>query len=146
MDTPTGLHSSLRPRTRKIIPTFCRSKDEIQDKWIFTAKAEQKKLLADIITFKRDGAGELTSNNIGQFLEEQGIISRVTEPYNSVTNPQAERFVRTVNTKARALLLESNLPEEFWPNAVQFACMCYNNTARHFVEENKWISPEKLWT
>jgi Reverse transcriptase (RNA-dependent DNA polymerase) len=137
--------SFLSGTTRKVIPIFHRSKGEVQEKWIYTAKVEQKKLLQDMLVFKRDGAGELTGNNIAEYLTDQGIISRVTEPYNSVTNPQAERFVRTINTKARALMLEASLPEEFWKHSVEFACLAYNNTARH-GQDQVWMSPEELYS
>src|SRR5690606_37460416 len=73
--------------TRQILAILHRTKAEVQNLWIYTAKTQQKKTLSDIITFKRDGAGELGSKSVVQFLIDEGIVDRVTEPHNPTTNP-----------------------------------------------------------
>ena len=41
-------------------------------------------------------------------------------------NARAERSVRHVLEGARAILLKSGLPLQFWPYAIQYFCLCCN--------------------
>jgi hypothetical protein len=131
--------------TRHGIPIFQRRRSDLSSAWIYTAKLEQKKILADIVQFKRDGAREYSDKSIMEFLENEGIMSRVTQAYNPVTNPHAERFVRTINGRARTLLDFAELPVQFWPLAVSYACTSYNNTARRYAD-NTWSTPAELYS
>jgi hypothetical protein len=51
-----------------------------------------------------------------------GISYELAPPYTEHKNGPAERMIRTINTKARCMLLDSNLPMWFWAEAICTAC------------------------
>ena len=132
--------SFLCAETRHIEVIIHRTRAESASKWISTAKQQQRLTGRDIGEYRRDGAGEFQSTEVYNFLEEEGILSRTTEPYNPQTNGQTERFVRSMNTKSRAMLTYSGLPVTFWPQAVQEAARLYNRTPRQY-QSKQWATP-----
>eukprot|EP00041_Stephanoeca_diplocostata_P026365 m.709787 g.709787 ORF g.709787 m.709787 type:complete len:1460 (-) comp22946_c0_seq1:513-4892(-) len=57
-----------------------------------------------------------------QFLK-QGIRTRSSPPHVHEQNGLVERHIRTLKSSTRALLLDSRLPPEFWPYALQHAAL-----------------------
>ena len=62
------------------------------------------------------------------YCAEHGIFLDYTLTDTPEMNPVAERFNRTVVEKARTLLLQANLPEVFWGDAVLTATYLYNRS------------------
>jgi transposase InsO family protein len=80
-------------------------------------------------------------------LDEEGITVSTSERYDPRTNGKAERFNRTANSKARCLLLEAQLPNEFWGYAVKHAVFLYNHTPRQqrATKDCPWRTPQGLY-
>ena len=129
--------SFLCAETRHIEVILHKSRAESASKWISTAKRQQRLTGRYIGEYR---TGEFKSTEVSNFLEEEGILSRTTEPYIPQTNGQPERFVRSMNTKSRAMLTYSGLPVKFWPQAVQEAARLYNRTPRQY-QSKQWATP-----
>ncbi|KAH9392459.1 hypothetical protein TYRP_005538 [Tyrophagus putrescentiae] len=79
------------------------------------------------------------------YLKESGIQHQFTVPYRHQQNGTAERFNQTLMAKARCLMIESCMPEKFWPLAAKTACLLYNlspHSSIKFVEPVKRLFPE----
>lgn len=60
--------------------------------------------------FSLDGGGEFINSLLTPYLEELGIVKRVTAPYTAEQNGVSERANRTINTKARCMMVQSGAP------------------------------------
>ena len=52
------------------------------------------------------------------FCHEKGLVHQITCPYTPEQNGLSERKNRTLLEMARAMLIESNTPRHFWPEAI----------------------------
>jgi len=60
-----------------------------------------------------NGSGEYNNSVFLRFLGEKGIAYKPAPPYTQHTNGVAERMIRTLNTKARSMMWEANVPSKF---------------------------------
>lgn len=72
------------------------------------------------------------------FVKEHGILVNLTAPYKPQQNPVAERGNRTTVEKARALLKQASMPNEFWAEAVSTAVYLENITP---LASKKYVTP-----
>ena len=82
--------------------------------------------------FVSDNGGEYTSNVFQDLLVERGIIFSPTTPRSPELNGVAERMNRTINDKARTMLIASGLPQSYWGHAVQAATHIKNRCPTRF--------------
>jgi hypothetical protein len=73
-----------------------------------------------------------------------GISYEPAPPYMQHKNGTAECMIRTINTKARCMLLDSNLPMRLWAEAVHTACYLHQRTPNSSLPD--LISPFKALT
>ena len=69
-----------------------------------------------------------------------------TEAYNSIQNGVVERAIQTCEFNMRALLKDSGMPNEFWPEALQAAIYVLDRTAIGPRIDDHVISPEEAFT
>jgi transposase InsO family protein len=86
-----------------------------------------------------NGCGEFSNKKFLDTLGTHGISYELAPLYTQHKNGTAERMIRTINTKARCMLLDSNLPMRFWANAVHTACYLYQRTLNSSLPNH--ISP-----
>jgi len=96
-----------------------------------------------VIEFHTDGGGEYKSSKLVSYFKEQGINHTTTLPETPQHNPIAERANRTIFESARAMLVHSKLPKEFWSDAVLYAIHIRN---RCITTVDKQKTPYELWT
>jgi hypothetical protein len=60
------------------------------------------------------------------FCAERGIVHQTSVPYTPQQNGSAERLNRTLEERMRALLIESGLRHDLWPEALQTAAYIRN--------------------
>jgi len=68
-----------------------------------------------------NGKGEYDNAFFRGILKTYGIAFEPSPPHTQHKNGTSERMIRTLVTKARALLLDSRLPDELWAEAVHTA-------------------------
>ncbi|CAI7773677.1 unnamed protein product [Closterium sp. NIES-53] len=96
---------------------------------------QQDRLVKAIRT---DRGGEFLSKEFSLWLKKNGIRHSLTMPYSPAMNGIAERANRTITETARGLLIETGLPDYFWPDAVRSACVAKNRALTH-VGADKWV-------
>ena len=64
------------------------------------------------------GELELTAGQMGDHFTAKGIVVQRTVPYAHQQNGKSERYIRTIEEGAQALLADAGLPMSFWLDAV----------------------------
>lgn len=76
-----------------------------------------------------DGGGEYINNNMTMLAQQLGIQWDVSAPYTPEQNGVAESSNKVIIAKARAMMIDSGLPQSCWNFAVQHSCFITNNIA-----------------
>lgn len=111
-------------------------------RWVlsFNAKDEIAKGLEELILkiknrtvltiaqFKCDQGSEFLTAKFRDFLGKSGIQLQLSPTYTPEKNGKSERSNGLVTEKMRCLLLNSNIPDIFWPFAAKQACFILNRT------------------
>ncbi|KAI5350367.1 hypothetical protein L3X38_003258 [Prunus dulcis] len=118
-----------------------KTKDEVFNKLKIYKNEVENQLEKKIKRLRSDRGGEYTSNELGVFCEEHGIIHEVTPPYSPQSNGVAERKNRTLMDMVNSMLLSSGLPENLWGEAMLTACFILN---RITLKDNE-KTPYELW-
>ncbi|CAI7754721.1 unnamed protein product [Closterium sp. NIES-54] len=107
----------------------------VKTDWLPMVERQQDRLVKSIRT---DRGGEFLSKDFGLWLKKNGIRHSLTMPYSPAMNGIAERANRTITETTCGLLIEVGLPDYFWPDAVQSACVAKNRALTH-VGAYKWV-------
>ena len=87
----------------------------------------------DIKSFRSDhGSGE--HNNRLSTLAARGIRFEPAPPCTQHKNGVAERMVGTLTEKAKAMMLDSQAPMQFWAEAVNTACYLHARTPNRTLD------------
>ncbi|MBW0581113.1 hypothetical protein O181_120828, partial [Austropuccinia psidii MF-1] len=81
-----------------------------------------------IKTVVSDNGGEFINKDFLNLFEKSGIIHLPTAPYTPQQNPVAERANRSLLEKIRVLLLDYQVPTEWWGEACAMATYLLNRT------------------
>lgn len=88
----------------------------------FKARVEKQFPEWPITRFRCDnGKGEYDNSLFRGILRVSGITFEPSPPYAQHKNGVSERMIRTIVTKARALIIDSHLSDNFWAEAVNTA-------------------------
>lgn len=93
--------------------------------------------------FTLDNGSEFFNHLLVPYCTSKGIILRPTAPYTPEENGVAERSNRTVVSKARAMMIEANMPIRFWLHAVKTAIYLMNRTVSSTLESG--VTPYEMW-
>ena len=74
-----------------------------------------------------DSAVEYLDSDIANFFAERGIQHQVSNPLQQFQNALSEKFVDTLGKGIRTLLLQSQLPPEFWGCTAHYYTDVYNH-------------------
>lgn len=96
---------------------------EATKRFITDAQAETGNRLA---IFLSDNGSEYVNKEMRMFLLQKNIKHQRTVPYSPQQNGLAELRNQTIMAMARCILMESNLPYEYWPFAVSYAVYTLN--------------------
>jgi hypothetical protein len=91
-----------------------------------------------------NGRREFSNKKFLDTLRTYGISYEPALPYTQPQNRTAEWMIRTINTKGRCRLLDSDLPMLFWTEAVCTACYLYQRMLNSNLPN--YISPFKALT
>lgn len=80
-----------------------------------------------ISELRSDNGGEYVGEGFKSFCNEHGIIQTMGPPNTPQLNGVSERWNRTIKEKIRCSLIESGLPDSFWPFALSYCTETYNH-------------------
>lgn len=66
---------------------------------------------------RTDNGREYVNKDMSSFLKSKGVAHQTTMPYTPEQNGKAERLNRTIMERIRAILTDSQLPDELWAEA-----------------------------
>ena len=89
-------------------------------------KMIQTKLNQVICNIRSDHGAEFENSKLDKFCMENGTSHNFFAPRTPQQNGVVERKNRTLVNKARTMIIESNLPQNFWAEAVNTACHVTN--------------------
>ncbi|PKU78410.1 Retrovirus-related Pol polyprotein from transposon TNT 1-94 [Dendrobium catenatum] len=92
-------------------------------------------------SLQTDGGGEFMSNTFTAYLQDNGIHHKISCPHTPEQNGVAERKHRHVIELTRTLLHASNMPNEFWSDAVATAIHLINRIPNKHTSN---ISPYQI--
>ena len=99
--------------------------------WIKARGFQIKRFRCDNVT------GEYNNSLFLGILMENGITYEPSPPYTQHKNGVAERMIRTLNTKARSMMRDANVPVRFWPEAVRTACYLHRRSPTSSLSGNR---------
>ena len=79
-----------------------------------------------IRTLQTDNDGEHLSKEFEFYLKSKGINHELSAPYSPAQNGGAERFNQTLMESACAMMVQAELPEGYWAEAVATATYLRN--------------------
>jgi hypothetical protein len=113
-------------RTRYTETTMLRNRSDVLEAFkTFKLKAE-KQTGQRIKKLRTDNGREYLSNAFKDFLRSEGILHQLSVEYTPQQNGVAERKNRTLVEMARCIMLQGNLPQSLWAEAVNAATYIRN--------------------
>ncbi|CAG9839428.1 unnamed protein product [Diabrotica balteata] len=88
------------------------------------------------------GKGEYINNDFQDFIRKNGILHECSAPYTPQQNGRSERQLRTIVESARTMLINKNVSQELWTEAVNTAVYVLNRTALSQVQN---MTPYEKW-
>jgi hypothetical protein len=99
--------------------------------WVETQGFHVKRFRSD------NGSGEYSNSVFLGLLGEKGITFEPSPSYTQHKNGAAERMIRTLNTKARSMMWDANVPTKFWPEAIRTACYLHRRSPTSSLSGNR---------
>ena len=122
---------------------FMKHKSEAIEKFKeFKAVAEKESGMT-IKALRSDQGGEYMSEEFKIYLGEWGIRSESTAAYSPQQNGVAERLNRTLGEAARSMLLQANLSNMYWAEAVSTATYLRNRMVTSALKSK--MTPYEMW-
>ena len=112
--------------TRRVFVYLIKSKSEAFDCFVRFKKCSENVLNLKIKSVRTDNGGEFINRRFEELFESEGIEHQQTVPYSPQSNGIAERMNRTLLDKARTMLIDAELPIEFWGEAIMTAAYLKN--------------------
>ena len=100
---------------------FLKEKSEVPDKVIEYIERIKVQFDRKPKIFRTDRGTEYTNERLQQYLRREGIVFQSTCGYSPEQNGISERKNRTLIEAARTMLIESRLPQNLWPEAINEA-------------------------
>ncbi|GJR49992.1 putative RNA-directed DNA polymerase [Tanacetum coccineum] len=105
---------------------FLKNKAEVYDRFTAFYAMIQTQFQKSIQVVRSDNGGEYMNSQMNLFFQSKGIVHQTTCPHTPEQNGVAERKNRLLLEMTRALIIESNAPIFFWPEALATATYLIN--------------------
>ncbi len=79
-------------------------------------------------TLRTDNGGEYVSNDFSRYCANKGIVHQYSNPYTPEQNGVSEILNRTLLESAKSMIFHSNMPLNFWAEAVNTAVHLHNRS------------------
>jgi hypothetical protein len=129
--------------SRYISLFFMKTRDEALKHFIEFKSATENFTSERISLLRVDNAPELTHGKMEQFCKTNGISYEKTIPDSPPQNGVAERTNLTIGSMARAMLIDADLSDYFWPFATQAAVHIKNRVPHSILPPEK--TPFEFW-
>ncbi|GJR85608.1 ribonuclease H-like domain, reverse transcriptase, RNA-dependent DNA polymerase [Tanacetum coccineum] len=114
---------------------FLSTKDQAFDTFKEYKKTIENELRTTLKMLRTDRGGEFTSNEFTQYCKENGIARQLTAPYSPQQNGVVERRNRTIMSTTRCMMKATNMPQNFWAEAVRHAIYILNSVPTKALED-----------
>ncbi|GJS79307.1 zinc finger, CCHC-type containing protein [Tanacetum coccineum] len=114
---------------------FLSTKDQAFDTFKEFKKSTENELRTTLKMLRTDRGGEFTSNEFTQYCKENGIARQLTAPYSPQQNGVVERRNRTIMSTTRCMMKATNMPQNFWAEAVRHAIYILNSVPTKALED-----------
>ncbi|GKA70358.1 zinc finger, CCHC-type containing protein [Tanacetum coccineum] len=114
---------------------FLSTKDQVFDTFKEYKSTVEKELRTTLRMLRTDRGGEFTSNEFTQYCKENGIARQLTAPYSPQQNGVVERRNRTIMSTTRCMMKATNMPQDFWAEAVRHAIYILNSVPTKALED-----------
>ncbi len=115
-----------------------RSRDEAQDQIKAVIRWLERQTREPLRGLRNDGARELISSSLEQWLERRGVQHEQTARYSPESNGMAERANRTIADMVRCAMKDSEAPLEFWGEAALYMAEVHNVSPAAGVATTPW--------
>jgi hypothetical protein len=129
--------------SRFVFVYFMKTRDEAPQHFIDFCAFAQKFSDHKVKILRVDNAPELVKGKLETFCKSEGITYEKTVPHSPSQHGVAERYNQTLNSMARAMLLDAHLPTWFWPFAIQTAVHIKNRVPHSNLPPH--VTPFELW-
>lgn len=107
---------------------FLKNKYETKQKIAEFIEQFENEFECKIKRFRSDGGGEFKNKDVEKLFKMKGIVHEVTVAYTPEQNGRIEREMRTIVESARTMLINANVSNELWAEAVHNAVYTINRT------------------
>lgn len=107
---------------------------------VFLAKLKNKFGIPPKI-FRSDQGGEFVNKSVTQIFQDYGIAHQLTAPYTPEENGISERKNRYLQEMAKSMLVDANLEDKYWGEAVMTAAYLQNRLPTKACD----VTPYELW-
>lgn len=130
-------------RTRYTETTMLRKKSDVLDAFKNYKLKAEKQTGQQIKKLRTDNGKEYLSNEFKSFLKKEGIAHQLSVEYTPQQNGVAERKNRTLIEMARCIMLQGNLPQSLWAEAVNAATYIRNRCTTKTLDGK---TPFEAWS
>jgi len=92
---------------------------------------------------RSDGGGEYTAGEVQSFLKDKGAKHEMTTADTPQHNGVAERMNRTLVKRVHTMLIDAELPDGYWWDALQYAALLHNVSPMRSLSD---CTPEESWS
>ncbi|GJU20488.1 zinc finger, CCHC-type containing protein [Tanacetum coccineum] len=114
---------------------FLSTKDQAFDTFKEFKKTIENELRTTLKMFRTDRGGEFNSNEFTRYCKENGIARQLTAPYSPQQNGVVERRNRTIMSTTRCMMKATEMPQDFWAEAVRHAIYILNSVPTKALED-----------
>ena len=135
--------SFIDDKTRYVWVCILKTKDQVFEKFLEWKSMAERSTGKKLQILRTDNGGEFTSKEFQAYLKTEGVRHELTVPKNPEQNGVAERMNRTLVEATRAMLINANLPQKFWAEALSTAAYLRNRSPTKAVSG---MTPHELLT
>nr|GEW99969.1 ribonuclease H-like domain, reverse transcriptase, RNA-dependent DNA polymerase [Tanacetum cinerariifolium] len=114
---------------------FLTTKDQAFDTFKEYKNSIENELRTTLKMLRTDRGGEFTLNEFTQYCKENGIARQFTAPYSPQQNGVVERRNRTIMSTTICMMKTTNMPQNFWAEAVRHAIYILNSVPTKALED-----------
>ena len=106
-----------------------KNKSEVFKRFLEFKSLGENQTNRKIKVLRIDNGGKFCGKEFNQFCEQHGIARQNTTPYMPQQNCVIERMNRTLMEKARSMLSDAGLSQDYWVEVVNTTCYVVNRSS-----------------